>query len=177
MVNYRRSRIQGGTYFFTVNLCDRSSNHLVTHISHLRQAFRTVQKQRPFEIVASVILPEHLHIIMTLPDEDCDYPERWKAIKSQFTRALVQDNIVGLTKNKKGEYNLWQRRYWEHQIRDEVDLQHHVDYIHYNPVKHGYVRQVIKWPYSSFHCYVKSGLVESNWGGDDRMNGVSGYGE
>lgn len=177
MVNYRRSRIQGGTYFFTVNLYDRSSNHLVTHINHLRRAFRTVQKQRPFEIVASVILPEHLHIIITLPDDDCNFPERWKAIKSQFTRALVQDNIVCLTKNKKGEYNLWQRRYWEHQIRDEVDLQHHVDYIHYNPVKHGHVRQVVDWPYSSFHRYVKSGVIESNWGGGDKLDGIGGYGE
>ena len=177
MVNYRRSRTQGGTYFFTVNLRNCTSNHLVTHINYLRQAFRLVQKQRPFEVVASVILPEHLHIIMSLPDGDCDYPERWKAIKSRFTRALIKENVSGLTKNRKGEYNLWQRRYWEHQIRDEIDLQHHVDYIHFNPVKHGHVREVADWPYSSFHRYVKSGLIESNWSGDDRFDGVGGYGE
>lgn len=177
MVNYRRSRIKGGTYFFTVNLYDRSSSHLVTHINHLRQSFHTVQKQRPFEIVASVILPEHLHMIMTLPDDDHNYPERWKAIKSRFTRALVKDDVAGLTKNKKGEYNLWQRRYWEHQIKDETDLQNHVDYIHFNPVKHGHVARVVEWPHSSFHRYVKSGVIESNWGGESRMNGIGGYGE
>ena len=102
MVNYRRSLTQGGTYFFTVNLRNRTSSHLVIHINHLRQAFHTIQKQRPFDIVASVILPEHLHMIMTLPDDDCDYPERWKAIKSRFTRALVKDNVAGLIKEQEG---------------------------------------------------------------------------
>ena len=177
MVNYRRSQTRGGTYFFTVNLHDRSSNHLITHINHLRESFSIVQKQCPFEIVASVILPEHLHIIMTLPGDDNDYPARWKAIKSCFTCALIKDNIAGLIKNKRGEYNLWQRRYWEHQIRDEIDLQHHVNYIHYNPVKHGHVKQVIDWPYSSFHRYVKAGLIESNWGSDGNTYDTSSYGE
>ena len=177
MVNYRRSRTPGGSYFFTVNLQDRSSSYLITYISHLRRAFHTIQKQRPFEIVAAVILPEHLHVVMALPDDDCDYPGRWKAIKSCFTRALVKENPVGLTRNRKGEYNLWQRRYWEHQIRDEMDLKHHVDYIHYNPLKHGYTSQVVEWPYSSFHRYVKAEVIEPCWGGDFKSEGLTGYGE
>lgn len=176
MVQYRRSQTPGGTYFFTVNLRDRSSRHLVTHINHLRQAFHDVRQQRLFEIVAAVVLPEHLHMIMGLPVEDCDYPGRWRAIKSQFTRALVKDG-VDVIRNSKGEYNLWQRRYWEHQIRDENDLQRHVDYIHFNPVKHGHVKRTVDWPHSSFHRYVRSGILDANWGGDQMMNEDEGYGE
>jgi len=109
MVNYRRIYTPGGSYFFTVTLHDRSASHLTNHIHHLRQAFHNVQQQRPFKIIASVILPEHLHIIMQLPENDSDYPGRWKAIKSLFTRALIQEKVDGLEKNHRGEYNLWQR--------------------------------------------------------------------
>ncbi len=176
MVQYRRSQTPGGTYFFTVNLRDRISGQLVTHVDHLRQAFNDVCQQCPFEIIAAVVLPDHLHMIMKLPVDDNDYPGRWRAIKSRFTRALVKDG-VDMIRNSKGEYNLWQRRYWEHQIRDEIDLQRHIDYIHFNPVKHGYVKRVVDWPYSSFHRYVKSGVLDENWGGNFMIDEYESYGE
>ncbi len=113
---------------------------------------------------------------MKLPDNDANFPARWKAIKSSFSRALMKEG-VGLSKNKKGEINLWQRRYWEHQIRDEMDLQAHVDYIHFNPVKHGYVQHVLDWPYSSFHRYVQSGLLNEEWGYEIGGDEDVGYGE
>ncbi len=113
---------------------------------------------------------------MKLPDNDANFPARWKAIKSSFSRALMKEG-VDLSKNKKGEINLWQRRYWEHQIRDEMDLQAHVDYIHFNPVKHGYVQHVLNWPYSSFHRYVQSGLLNEEWGYEVGGDVGVGYGE
>jgi len=176
MVNYRRSRTPGATYFFTVNLRDRSARHLVTHIDHLRNSFRDIQLKRPFKIDAIVILPDHLHMIMKLPDGDHDFPGRWKAIKSHFSRTLMKEEMA-LTRNKKGEINLWQRRYWEHQIRDESDLRNHMDYIHFNPVKHGHVKSVMDWPYSSFHRYVQSGLLERSWGSDELICSDCGFGE
>jgi len=176
MVQYRRSQTTGGTFFFTVNLRDRSSGYLVTHVDCLRESVRVAKQQFPFEIVAFVVLPEHLHAIFRLPENDNDYPARWRAIKSHFSRALIRDG-VGLKKNLRGEINLWQRRYWEHQIRDDADLQAHVDYIHFNPVKHGYVDRVSDWPYSSFHRYVQSGILENAWG-DSVLDGEGGrFGE
>jgi len=130
MVNYRRSQIPGGSYFFTVNLHDRRARHLVTHISHLRKVFHSVRKARPFDIIAIAVMPDRLHAILTLPEGDKDYPGRWRAIKSHFSRSLVKAG-VDLSKNNKGEYKLCQRRFWEHLIRDEDDMRHHVDYIHY----------------------------------------------
>ncbi len=165
MVNYRRNYVQGGSYFFTVNLQDRQSKLLIDHIDLLREAFRTVRSQQPFSIIAIVILPEHIHTIWELPPDDDNYSSRWRAIKSLFTRSLVKKGVE-LSKNKKGEYSLWQRRFWEHTIRDENDLQRHVDYIHYNPVKHGWVDSVKEWEYSSFHRYVKLGWIGEDWGGD-----------
>ena len=176
MVQYRRSRLAGGTYFFTLTLRDRRSFHLVNHINHLRNAFRAARKKSPFIIHAIVVLPEHLHTIWELPAEDDDYPKRWRFIKSHYTRALVKGG-VNLIKNERGEYNLWQRRYWEHQIRDESDMKRHFDYIHYNPVKHRYVPAVSDWPYSSFHRYVKLGWLSNDWGiGFKESDGIS-YGE
>ena len=164
MVNYRRSQEKGGTYFFTVNLKNRKENYLTCYIEQLRESFRIVKQQYPFDIVASVILPDHLHMIWTLPENDSDYSKRWKAIKSKFTKLLIKEGVA-LNKNEKGEYDLWQRRFWEHQVRDNLDLKCHVDYIHYNPVKHGYVQQVIDWSYSSFHSYVDKNYIKIDWGG------------
>jgi len=163
MVNYRRSQTAGATYFFTVNLKNRKEEYLTNYIEQLRESFRTVKRQYPFKVDAIVVLPDHLHTVWTLPAEDAHYSERWKAIKSRFTRLLIKEELR-LYKNKKGEYNLWQRRFWEHQIRDDLDLQRHVEYIHYNPVKHGYVKQVKDWPFSSFHRFVKNDYLDSNWG-------------
>jgi len=150
MVGYRRTRVPGGTWFFTLALQDRNSQLLITHIDSLRAAHRVVLNTRPFTIRAIVVLPDHLHTIWTLPPKDSDFPGRWKAIKSAFTRA-VKAHGVPLTANPKNEHALWQRRYWEHLLVDETDYARHVDYIHANPVKHGYVEDMADWPWSSFH--------------------------
>ena len=173
MVHYRRNRIAGGTYFFTVTLRDRQSAYLMRFIDNLRLAFRQTQHARPFQIDAIVVLPEHLHAIWTLPEGDDDYAGRWRMIKSHFTHALANLNAP-ITRNAKGEYDLWQRRYWEHTIRDALDFERHVDYIHYNPVKHGLVTQVTEWPHSSFHRYVREGKLPSDWLGTDAKDGRVG---
>jgi putative transposase len=173
MVNYRRNRIAGGTFFFTVTLQNRNASHLTVHIDQLRGAIREAHHARPFHIDAMVVMPDHLHAIWTLPEDDSDYSTRWSTIKSRFTRSLVRAGVQ-IGRNAKGEYDLWQRRYWEHTIRDDLDMQRHVDYIHYNPVKHGLVARVADWPHSSFHRFVREGLLPSDWaGGDD--DGI--YGE
>lgn len=164
MVLYRRNRVAGGTYFFTVTLRDRRSDALVCHAGLLREAFRTVRANRPFTFDAIVILPDHLHTIWTLPEGDSDYSGRWRAIKSRFSQHLKQTDYP-LIQNKHGEYNLWQRRFWEHTIRDDNDFTRHVDYVHWNPVKHGLVEQVSEWPYSSFHRFVRLGYYPLNWAG------------
>ncbi len=163
-MHYRRNRVAGGTYFFTVTLADRRSRALVDHINVLRGVVRRVRAAWPFEIMAMVVLPEHLHALWTLPDGDADYSGRWRAIKAGFTHELVGRGVP-LARNGKGEYDLWQRRFWEHTVHDETDLARHVDTIHFNPVKHGWVEQVKDWPWSSFHRYVRRGWVEADWGG------------
>ena len=164
MVGYRRNFIAGGTYFFTAVLQDRTSSYLVDHKDLLLQSVQAVKNKSCFDEVAIVILPDHLHTIWKLPYDDFDYPARWKAIKSLFTRSLVKSGAP-LTKNTRGEYSLWQRRYWEHTIIDEQDLISHIDYIHYNPVKHGYVDKVSDWIPSSFHRFVRAGMLPDDWGG------------
>ncbi len=163
MVNYRRVYIDGGTYFFTVTLKNRQSNYLTTYIDLLRESFAHVKKQKPFHIIAIVVLPDHIHCIWQLPDGDNNYAGRWRAIKSRFTRSLIQSG-VRLHKNNRGEYRLWQPRFWEHVIRNDTDLTRHIDYIHYNPVKHGYVNSVSDWEFSSFHEFVEKGMLEPDWG-------------
>ncbi len=176
MVQYRRNRVPGGTYFFTVTLRDRHSRALTDHIGPLRESFRTVHAAHPFEIIAVVILPEHLHTVIRLPPGDADYSGRWRAIKSGFSRGLVKAGVT-LEQDPRGEYPLWARRFWEHTIRDDRDLETHVHYIHYNPVKHGWVDRVAEWPWSSFHRYVRSGWAEPDWAGDPRGFGGEGFGE
>ena len=165
MVRYRRNFVPGGTYFFTVTLADRKSSALVHHVSDLRMAFRTARQKRPFTIEAIVILPEHLHTIWTLPPGDCNFSGRWKRIKGYFTHRLVAAGVP-VRRHRNGEYALWQRRFWEHTIRNEIDFERHVDYVHFNPVKHKLVSRVRDWPYSSFHTYVRRGLLPADWGGD-----------
>ena len=167
MVRYRRNFIPGGSYFFTVTLRDRRSDLLVRHIDLLRDAFTAAMATRPFTLDAIVVLPDHMHTIWTLPPGDADYPGRWRAIKAYFTRHLRND--TGATYRSP-----WQSRYWEHTLQDETDFQRHVEYIHYNPVKHGYVAAAIDWPYSSFHRHVKSGHYSADWGTGDM---VGMYGE
>lgn len=175
MVRYRRNFVPGGTYFFTVTLADRTSSVLVDHMSALRTAFRVVRHERPFAIDAVAILPEHLHAIWTLPSGDSDFSGRWRRIKAHFTHQLVIAGIPVL-RHRNGEYALWQRRFWEHTIRNERDFERHVDYVHFNPVKHGHVSRVADWPYSSFHAYVRRNLLPPDWAGDVEET-VTDFGE
>ena len=161
MVNYRRNFVPGGTYFFTVTLLNRKSSQLIESIDSLRLAFRKAQANKPFSIDAMVVLPEHLHTIWTLSVNDSDYLGRWKAIKSIFTRELIKSGTP-INKRKDGSAQLWQRHYWEHTIRDDNDLNRHIDYIHNNPVKHGLVESAVDWPYSSLHRYLRLGMLPSN---------------
>ena len=166
MSRYRWIRIDGGVYFFTVTLPDRSSDLLVRQVDRLRRIYGSVQQRHPFETIAICVLPDHLHALWSLPPGDADFPLRWNVIKSGFTRGLAGDARRTASKLARRERGLWQRRYWEHVIRDEADLERHVDYIHYNPVKHGHVGRVCDWPHSSFHRYVERGLLPLDWAGD-----------
>jgi putative transposase len=165
MVQYRRNFVPGGTYFFTVTLADRKSSALVDNVDALRTAFRIARHERPFTINAIVILPDHLHTIWTLTSRDSDFSGRWKRIKAHFTHWVVAAGAP-VKRHSNGEYRLWQRRFWEHTVRNESDFERHVDYIHFNPVKHKLVKQVSEWPYSSFHAYVRRGLLPLDWAGD-----------
>ncbi|OQW88249.1 MAG: transposase [Thiotrichaceae bacterium IS1] len=164
MSDYLRYRVPGGCYFFTVNLLERKKHLLTEHIDLLRHAFRTVKQQRPFHIDAIIILPEHLHCIWTLPENDADFSGRWRAIKKIFSKQLPTTEYRSEVRLNRHERGIWQRRFWEHTIRDEMDYIKHIDYIHYNPVKHGWVTHVIDWPYSSFHRFVKQGICSPTWG-------------
>ena len=175
MVRYRRNFVAGGTFFFTVTLADRRSTLLVDRIHILRAAFRVTRRERPFHIDAIVILPDHLHAILTLPVYDADFPGRWRRIKGHFSTALIEAG-AGLKRAANGDLAIWQRRFWEHTIRDESDFARHVDYIHFNPVKHGLVAQVRDWPHSSFHRYVREGILPDDWAGDAGA-GRGRYGE
>jgi putative transposase len=169
MPNYRRSRIEGATFFFTVNLFDRASGLLVSHIEELRE----VRRLRRFDIDAWVVLPDHMHCIWTLPDGDCDFPGRWRAIKTTFSKSLPDIEHRSPAMIRRGERGIWQRRYWEHTIRDDADYRAHMDYVHFNPVKHGLVETAKDWPYSSFRRCVEAGFYPENWwgsGGDNRRN-------
>ncbi len=163
MTDYRRYRVKGGSYFFTVNLQERKQKLLTEQIDLLRDAFREVKKDHPFQIDAIVILPEHLHTLWTLPEQDDDFSLRWRQIKSAFSRKIELGERISKSRNQKQERGIWQRRFWEHAIRDELDFAKHVDYIHFNPVKHKLVKRVVDWPYSSFHLYVRMGLCPVDW--------------
>ena len=176
MPQYIRARIQGSIFFFTVVLADRRSNLLIDEIDRFRNSYRVVQQGFPFETIAICVLPDHLHAIWAMPEGDADFSKRWSLIKSGFSRGLHPSHSRSASKISKREKGIWQRRYWEHTIRDDADYERHVDYIHFNPVKHGYVTRVADWPHSSFHRYVERGLLAADWGGD--MREISGsFGE
>ncbi|HEB94726.1 MAG TPA: transposase [Gammaproteobacteria bacterium] len=171
MPNYRRSAVPGARYFFTL-VTYRRQPILVNPESRtiLRQVIEDVRQQHPFTIDAWVLLPDHMHCLWTLPDQDADYSRRWGMIKAGFTKQvkpLFQRGArLNQSRQRHREGTIWQRRFWEHQIRDEVDFQRHMDYIHFNPVKHGLVTEIIAWPYSTFHRYVRTGVYSKDWGGD-----------
>jgi putative transposase len=176
MTAYRRNFVPGGSFFFTVNLADRRLSLLTMHIGLLREAFREIRQRRPFTIDAIVVLPDHIHAVWTLPDRDADFATRWRLIKSMFSRSLPHSEPVSASRAAKSERGIWQRRYWEHTIRDEDDFARHVDYVHINPLKHGLVRRVCEWEASSFHRYVRLGIYPLDWAGDISEDG-SLYGE
>ena len=169
MVRYRRNFVPGGTFFFTVTLADRRSSLLVDHVGLLRAAFRHARDRKPFAIDAIVILPDHLHAILTLPPGDSDFSGRWKAIKAAFTRRIVAMG-ANVHRDERGEYLLWQRRFWEHTIRGDQDFERCVNYIHFNAVKHRLVSTPGQWPLSSLHRYVRTGILPHDWGGDGRVD-------
>jgi putative transposase len=165
MPDYRRNRISGATYFFTVNLRDRRSNLLVVRIDVLRHAVRTVRRRYPFHIDAWVVLSDHMHCLWTLPEGDADFPRRWRDIKTVFSKSLPATEQRSAVMLERGERGIWQRRYWEHTIRDDRDYAAHMDYIHFNPVKHGLVEHAADWPFSSFQRCVTMGLYPAHWPG------------
>jgi putative transposase len=177
MSRYRRSLATGATFFFTVNLADRRSRLLIDEIDRLRHAFRHTNTRYPFETIAICVLPDHLHAIWQLPQGDAEFSTRWGLIKRTFSSGLASSATRSSSKIAKREKGLWQRRFWEHQIRDDADLQRHVDYIHYNPVKHSLVQRVQDWPHSSFHRYVKNGLVPANWASAPADEAMERFGE
>ena len=171
MSNYRRDFTQGGMYFFTVVLENRQSNLLTSYIEELREAFAETQKYYPFEIVAICILPDHFHLIMQLPEYDDNYSVRIQNLKHNFTKRLpINFRFPSKSKPNRREAGIWQRRFWEHLIRDDEDLANHLDYIYYNSVKHGYVKIVKDWQFSSFHRDVRNGIYPENWGGNPNIN-------
>jgi putative transposase len=165
MPRYTRAWIPGGSFFFTVALLERRRRLLTDHIELLRDSIRQVRTRHPFAIDAMVVLPDHFHAIWTLPPGDADFSTRMRLIKAGFSRAIPATERLSDIRLARGERGIWQRRFWEHAIRDEGDWQRHIDYIHYNPVKHGQIRRVQDWPHSSFHRYVQAGIYPADWAG------------
>ncbi len=166
MTAYRRNRTAGASYFFTVNLLNRSTSLLTDHIDLLRKAHQYVMRRHPFQLDAMVVLPDHLHALWTLPPDDDNYSMRWRLFKGYFSRNLpdFEHEQINNSRQNKNERGIWQRRYWEHLIRDEKDFEQHIHYIHFNPVKHKHVSNTKNWPYSTFHRYVKEGKLPLDWG-------------
>jgi len=170
MPEYRRTKVKGCTYFFTVVTFGRQPILTDEYVRiALREGIHEVRQSMPFKIDAWVLLPDHLHTIWTLPENDDNFGSRWAVIKRIVSKRCdslkSSESSVSNSRGKRGEVSFWQRRFWEHCIRDEQDLQRHLDYTHWNPVKHGYVKRVIDWPYSTFHRFVNSGIYPSDWGG------------
>ena len=174
MTNYHRNWQSGGTYFFTVVVANRNAGPLIAHIDQLQASIQMVQSIHSFDIDAMVILPDHSHTIWTLPPGDIDYATRWKKIKAIFSKGMPRNETRSSSRIAKGERGIWQRRYWEHTIRDEGDFRKHCDYIHYNPVKHGYVKLAAEWPHSTFRLYVARGVYPVDWGGGEGNDGTFG---
>ncbi len=180
MPEYRRVLIPGGTYFFTVVTYERK-NLLIDQKERdlLRTVWDDVGSRHPFEIIAYCILPNHFHMIMDLPESDSHFSMRIREIKRLFSMKYPGErpNTLSVSRLKRKESSVWQRRFWEHAVRNEDDLKHHVEYIHFNPVKHGLVDRVCDWKSSSFHLYVNNGSYEPGWG-ESQISGLDhGYGE
>ena len=170
MTEYRRAYLPGATWFFTVNLARRKGNQLlVNRFDVLRDVLKAVRARHPYRTDALVVLPDHLHCIWTLPPGDTDFSTRWSLIKANFSSAIDGGERRSASRVARGERGIWQRRFWEHVIRDQDDFNRHVDYIHWNPVKHGWAQAVADWLYSTFHDYVKNKLYPLDWGGSGEI--------
>ena len=178
MPDYRRWYVPGGTYFFTLVtanrqpiLCGDAARRF------LRKALETVREKRPIDLVAIVLLPDHLHTIWTLPVGDTDYPTRLRRMKEEFTVSYLAEGgteaATSRSRKEKKERGVWQKRYWEHTVKDEEDLKRCVDYVHWNPKKHGLVANVRDWPWSSFHRYIELGEYTRDWGANDPTPGYN----
>jgi putative transposase len=172
MSQYHRARTEGGSYFFTIVTYRRRP--LLIHPQSrklLREIVEQVRQEYPFIIDAWVLLPDHMHCVWTLPSDDSDYSKRWGLIKAGFSKQVGElfkrEEWMNKSKLKHRESTIWQRRFWEHQIRDQEDFNRHVDYVYWNPVKHGYVAHVADWHYSTFHRDVKAGIYAESWCGED----------
>ena len=188
MATFRRAYAPGGTFFFTLVTCRRVP--VLAHpelLRALREAMTRVRRELPFRVIAMVVLPDHLHCIWKLPEGDSDYPRRWSLIKratSQLAMRAAPDGRAPSIQScaqrtlpsirRRRESGLWQRRYWEHQIRNDADLSAHVDYIHWNPVKHGYVGRPRDWPQSTVHRFTQRGLIPADWGVEGELTGDFG---
>jgi putative transposase len=182
MPNYRRANIGGGTYFFTVNTLNRQTFLLNDDVrAALREGIALVRQSYPFTVNAWVLLPDHLHCIWTLPSDDRDFSTRWRVIKRTVTQRcgtpLNRPDLMTAWRTQRKQGTLWQHRYWEHLIRDENDYRRHVDYIHWNPVKHGYAKRAGEWPYSTFHRHVAAGVYPPDWGINASIIDVGNFGE
>ena len=152
MPNYKRVYQPGGYYFFTLVTAQRQAVfRQERHVALLRKIWRDVAIEHPFETIGCCVLPDHIHAVWRLPPDDCDYSGRWQRIKGRFSRQFRSGSV-------------WQKGYWEHALRSDVEVSNHLDYLHFNPVKHGYVERVVDWPWSSFHRYVRAGLLPLEWG-------------
>ena len=174
MPHYRRS-LTGSTYFFTVVthrrrpiLCDDAIR------TALRYAIERVRIRLPFTTDAMVLMPDHLHCIWTLPDGDANFSSRWVQIKHHvsYTCGNLYPMTMSRSRQERRTASIWQRRFWEHQIRDDIDMERHVDYIHFNPVKHGLVAAASDWPYSTFGRFVRQGIYAADWGGNPACDGM-----
>jgi putative transposase len=179
MSQYIRADTPGATYFFTVCLHDRGARWLVDHVAELRACVADVRARHPFHIEAMVVLPEHIHALWRLPVDDGDFATRWMLVKQGFTRrldaqGLLEGQPARRLRGQSGERSVWQHRFWEHQIRDAEDFARHVDYIHFNPVKHGWVLRASDWPYSSLHRFVREGRLPADWGISAAIEGEFG---
>lgn len=169
MSDYRRCYVPGGSYFFTV-VTERRAGILASDVARdcLREAISHCRQNLPFRVDALVMLPDHVHSIWTMPTDDCDYSKRWGVIKKHFTQTWlalggIEQSVTAscLRYRRRG---VWQPRFWEHALRDEGDYQNHFDYLHFNPAKHGLVKNVVDWPYSSFHHWLSKGVYAADWG-------------
>lgn len=180
MSDYRRPKITGATYFFTV-VTEERQPILTTDAVRvaLREAIQQAKTTLPFQVDAWALLPDHLHCIWTLPEGDSNYSARWAIIKRHVSSRCVSSvkSSISDSRLKRNERSFWQRRFWEHQIRDDTDLTRHLDYIHWNPIKHGLVKAVKDWPYSSFHKFVAQGIYPSDWGGGEMAGADGDFGE